>query len=81
MKAKPVVVQKADQEEVTYEVIAQSIRTISESMRKLRAANLNNKAILLLIHDSSKVSKAQIHDVLVAMESLERTYLKPPLSK
>lgn len=78
-KPKVKVVQSLDdQDNVPLEIIAQSIKAISDSVKKMRQLSLNNKAIILLLHDSSKVSKTQIHNVLMAMENLEDEYLKKP---
>jgi hypothetical protein len=65
------------EDEIPVEILAQSIADISAGMKKLKASKLNDKALVLLIQDASKVSKTDINSVLEALENLERIYLKP----
>lgn len=59
------------------EVIAGSIREISEGIRKLRAGRLNDKALLLLLSHASGIGQRQVERVLDALKTLDSTYLKP----
>lgn len=70
------VVQKADAEPLPTEIIAQSIKDISDGVKKIRAGRLNDKALVFLIHKSCGVSQDSIRLVLNAMNHLEREFLK-----
>lgn len=59
------------------EVIAKSIIDISEAMKRLNAGPLKRDTIVLLISKSSKVSQVEVGRVLIAMDTLRQTYLKP----
>lgn len=81
-----VLVKQDEQKPVAVEVLAESIKTIAEGVRKLRTGPLNEKALVLLIQHAApsfgnyppkKVSVSEIRAVLEGMESLERVYLKP----
>ena len=71
---------------IPIEVIAESIKAISEGIRKLRSGSLNDKALVLLIQNAapchggkygiSKMSMKDVRAVLEGIESLEATYLK-----
>lgn len=82
MKKVTVVQSKTDP--IPTEVLATSIKSISDGIKKLRAGRLNDKALLLLIqHACPSVKKygpkpgmGEVRAVLEAMENLERTYLK-----
>lgn len=63
-------------DEVPTEILASAIREISEGMRKMRAGRLNDRALILLIHDVCKVSKTDIKYVINAIGLLEREFLK-----
>ncbi|CAN0152942.1 unnamed protein product [Phaeothamnion confervicola] len=65
------------------EVLADSIKAISEGVRKLRAGRLNERALVLLIQHAapsptgSPLSQRAVKDVLAGIDALEREYLKP----
>jgi len=73
------------------EVMAESIRSISEGIKKLRHGPLNERALLLLIQHSAamvgapltrnRVGQSTIKAVLDGIEDLESTYLKPKKKK
>lgn len=74
-------------DQVPVEVLATSIKGISDGIAKLRAGPLNEKALILLIQHAApyigygkNVTAKQIKAVLDGMESLEREYLKPKKS-
>jgi len=72
---------------VPVEIIADSIVSISDGLRKLRAGRLNDRALILLIQHASPmagagrlrkpISAKEVRAVLEGIESLEREYLKP----
>lgn len=61
---------------ITTEVIAESIKKISDGMKQIKAGRLNDKAIIYLLHKSSGVSQDKIKKILNSLESLEMEYLK-----
>ena len=66
--------------EVPIEVMADAVVAISESIKKMRAGPLNERALLLLIQHaipmSGRPTAKQIKAVLDAAESLKTLYLK-----
>ena len=58
------------------EEIATAIAKISRGMEVLSASRMKPKAVLLLISHASKVPQRTVEDVLNALASLEKTYLK-----
>lgn len=77
---------KQDEEKpVPVEVLAESIKAISDGVKKLLAGPLNERALVLLIqhaapaigkYGSTKVGMTEIKAVIEGMGSLEATYLK-----
>ena len=81
-----IVVKQDAEKPVPIEVTAESIKAISDGIKKLRAGKLNERALLLLIVQACPVPKGwprrpvttkQVKAVLEGMEQLEREYLKP----
>lgn len=70
------VTQKEYAEVVPTEIIAQSIKEISDGVKKLRAGKLNDKALVFLIHKSSGVASDTVRAVMRGMENLEKEFLK-----
>lgn len=86
---KQATVKQNEERPVPVEVLAESIKAIAESVRKLRAGPLNEKALVLLIqhntrgagaYGSGKVGTTEIRAVLDSMDSLEAAYLKKKTS-
>lgn len=83
---KKVIVKQAHDDEVPVEILASSIRAIAAAVKKLRKGPLDEKALLLLIHQNTKAvgpkfnkhkpSITEIKAVLDSMESLAHQYLK-----
>lgn len=61
---------------IATEIIASSIREISQGVKKIRAGSLNDKALILLLSKSSGVAQYECERVLNSLESLESTYLR-----
>jgi len=71
---------------ITIEVLAESIKSISDGINKLKGGSLNEKALILLIqHAAPKIgskyqkrslSAREIKAVLSGLESLKEQYLK-----
>ena len=86
MKNKPPKTVKVNFEgqETTVEVLADSIKQISDGMKKLQAGRLNDKALYLLIQHATKspyrsgvkVGITEIKNVIDGIKNLERAHLK-----
>lgn len=76
--------QEQGKEPMPVEVLAESIRSISQGIKKLQEGPLNDKCLYLLIQNAApstgrnyqKISIAEIKAVLNGIESLASTYLK-----
>ena len=77
----PMVKQPVEGEEIPTEILASSIVAIAAGMKKIREGKLNNRALVLLIHDASGVGKPDIRNVLDTLESLETLYCRPGKKK
>jgi hypothetical protein len=75
----PVTITQDPEKEVATEVIATSIQTIADAMKRIKAGRLNDSAIIQLIHAACKPKVPRDHVVIVfrALNELERTWLKP----
>lgn len=72
-----VVAVKQTEEEVPVEILAQAIADIGAAMRKINESRLTRPALIVLLSHSSKKPMYVVEQVLDALDSLERTYLKP----
>ncbi len=75
MAVKTKVVQDPDKP-VAVEIIAQSIVDISKAMKQIGNSRLEERAVVLLIHDLSGVSMGDIKKVLRAGRDLEIMFTK-----
>lgn len=77
-KAQNVKVVQDPEKPIATEIIAESIQTIAEGMRTLTSGRLNNRALLTLIKDAcpARISFQDIRMVLVAIESLDKMFLR-----
>lgn len=71
----------APAEPVPAEIIATGIEQIAAAMRVLNSTRLTRRAVIALIHDTSKISKRTIEIVLNNIEGLEDEWLKPKTDK
>mgnify|MGYP001605680136 CR=1 FL=1 len=78
------IVKQDEQKPIPVEVLAASIKAISDGITKLRAGPLNERALVLLIQHAAPsigygkyISPKHIKAVLEGISSLEREYLKP----
>lgn len=70
------VVQDETKARVSVEVIAQSIIEISKAAKAMRSAGLNDRGLIVLLHDLCPgVKKSDIVTVLNALGNLESYYL------
>ena len=83
MKKKIAVVEQKQEQPIEVKIIAESIVAISAGVKRLRKGMLNDHAIVLLIHDAcssnrsgKKPGKSEIRNILDAMESLTKIYLR-----
>jgi hypothetical protein len=56
------------------DVLAMAIIDLSDAMTRLSKSGLNRKAIITLLHDSTKQGKREIEYVLNAIEQLVEDY-------
>lgn len=69
---------------VKQEILAEAIVRISESMQKLQASGMNERAIICLVHDAVPkgrmgapgIGKRQIQDVFDALKTLRTRYCR-----
>lgn len=54
--------------------LPEAIRKISQGFTKLKKQGLNRKAIVVLLHDASGVTKTNILKVLDGLADLEKNY-------
>ena len=69
-----VVVQQEEDQPVPAVVLANAIVSIDESMKKISKSGLTENAIVVLLHDSTKVARRDIIAVLHALDSLRKDY-------
>lgn len=79
-----VTVKQDELKPVPVEVLAASIKAISDGIVRLRAGPLNERALVLLIVNAAptigygkNISAKHVRAVLDGISSLEREYLKP----
>lgn len=71
------VIQPEDKsKKIPVDILAESIVEISNAVKKMRNGGLTDRAIILLIHDSSSVGKPAIKAVLDSMETLSEKYIR-----
>ncbi len=76
-KEKPIkVTQKENAEPVSVEVIAQSIKKISDTIEQMNREGLTERAINVLLRDASGESMHSIRNVLAGLKSMRKLYLK-----
>lgn len=62
---------------VTGEILAEEILKLSKGFEKIANSRLTQDTIVLLLHDKTKVRKADIRYILNAIPILGKSYLKP----
>ena len=70
------VVQQEGKEEVPAEVVAQSIKKLSDAVEQMNKSGLSEKAIRLLLRHGSGESDRAVCNVLGALRNLKQDYLK-----
>lgn len=61
----------------TAEIIAEDIARIAEGVQKIRAGRLNDRALVTLLAASTGLGHGTLKLVLDALETLDKTFLKP----
>ena len=61
--------------------IQEAVLGLSQAMKELNSTRLTENAVIVLLADSTKVSKGTIKEVLRGLKSLEETYIKPLRSR
>ena len=75
-KKTALIVKQDDDKPVPKEVLAQAVVDIAAAGKRLAAAKLNRKAVILLLSASSGVGKIDVAAVLDGIANLERDYLR-----
>ena len=68
------VVQQENEPPVPVEIIAQSIIRLDEAVKKMLSSGLNEYALIVLLADSSRLSKTAIRILLRSLKTLRQTY-------
>ena len=58
-------------------VLASSIVELAKAAKRLLYGPLNDRALVVLLSDSSKVGRSDVLAVLQSLRSLERDYVRP----
>lgn len=69
-----VVVKQDDEAPIERVVLAKAIVDMSAAVERLRRSGLNDRAIIVLVSDKTKIAKGTIEDVLDGLASLSATY-------
>lgn len=76
MAHRPVVVKQDEDTPIAKEVLADAIVKISSAVEALRRSGLNERAIIVLVSDKSKISKGVIETVLDGLADLRAAYCR-----
>ena len=66
-----------DEEEISEETLVEAIEKISKAAQALADSGLNQKAVIALLHDKTKLSKKNISLVLDNLKELADHYTIP----
>lgn len=82
---KTITIKQDDQKPVPVEILAESIKTIAQGIRRLRQGPLNDRALVLLIqyaaptsgkYQARKIGISEIKAVFEGIDRLEAEYLR-----
>lgn len=76
-KPKIEVIRAPDKEPIPVEILEQAIVDIAAGMRRINASRLKREALVLLLHDASKVGRTQVRAVIECLDQIELRFLKP----
>lgn len=71
-----IVLDQAEDEPVERHILATAIVKISEAAEALKKSGLNQRAIVVLLSDKTKIAKGLIEDVLDGLADLKRDYTR-----
>lgn len=60
-------------------IMERAIMDLAAGMKRLDSSRLKREAIVLLLHDASRVGKPDIRRILDCMGDLEKLFLKPKI--
>jgi len=72
---KAAVIQNLNEEEIPVEIIAQSIKKLSDACDKMKKSGLSRYCQVLILSDASGVGRPAVRRILDSMETLEKVYL------
>lgn len=61
---------------VSTQILAESIVAISAGMKRIQSGGLNDRAIEVLLHDSTDVSMTDIRKVIKGLSALSTNYVR-----
>jgi hypothetical protein len=64
--------------EKTIDDVVKALHKVQNAAEELRESGLTRRAVVLLLHDMSKVPKREIHRVLEAIPEMAEFFLYPP---
>lgn len=73
-KKNPLSVKQDSEKPVGREVLATAIVRISEALHELKRSGINERAIVALVHDHSKLGKREVQIVLDSLAELRDHY-------
>jgi hypothetical protein len=76
-KTKTITIKTNEENPEPLEVLASAIITISDGFDKINKSSLSRKAVVLLIHELTRVPKGHIEAILNAAPLLAKHYTKP----
>ena len=71
-------VELENDDETPLKVVVSAIHKVSDGIDKINESGLTERAIILLLHDATKVSKSDIKKVLEAAPLLAERYTRNP---
>lgn len=74
---KKIEVVKDEADEIPFEVMERAIVEISESMKRITETRVSRKMLVVLLRDSTGLTKGTIESVLNGLDRIEQNYLKP----
>ncbi len=73
--------EKSEETELDPRAVARQITKMEESLQRIERGGLNRRAIVALIHDSTKLGKRHIEVVLDGLAGLRAQYVAFPVKK
>lgn len=67
---------ESKEEKVPLDILATHIREVSRLGKNIERSAMKQETIVILLHESTRVPKGSIRQILEALPELERKYLK-----